>query len=643
MKISMVMAPVAAVAITLAACGVASDPESDQVGVQLPAASPQTDAQTDTGAGTGTAPEQDPTDAPATPGVPAGVIERADVLVPGFVTVTGWADDMTGTGPTEVTAWLDLEPIGSVLATDSWSSESGGRVDAGFAFDLPVPPGTHVICVTTAPDVFEPLDCVELDVAAAGQSLDESGLFLTALTPTPDGSVAIRGVAPDRADGGPIRVEVSSDTGQATAVDSSTPVTQVDVVNQAFRFEVGDLDRGTWAVCAAGDRVSIRQRVPTPSAADGCGTVVIGDLHVGTTGRVLRIEAVAPPPGHPLSSMERDGGVSVELRDGSTMWFFGDSMEQRADGSLRYFINNTAAWAAPETPLVTHDAVSADGKPFLFASPPAGTCATSQFSKAALWPESAVAIPQADGTDRVVVVMVKVCVGRSWLDIESIGFAVAEVTYDPGDPPRDRPIVGQVTQPNLADVEAGYGRAMLLEPDGFLYGYQCGSYQDDLWGPCQVGRVATEDVTDTAAWRFWNGGDWTDADNWVPEQAAAAGMELPDPQANTLPVASFSVVHDDRLDAHLMAYSPWPAFCGEVAVRVAATPVGPWTSPVPITLPGCSGEVAGLDGHCYTATPQMQLCGHDEFGGGYFDLLTDTGLGQYFTFVIPFVVVPAES
>ena len=635
MRISLAMVPVGVAAITFAACAVASDPEWDRTGVELPAAPPPVEVQP------GSAPTPNSPDAPTTPASPAGAIERADALVPGFVTITGWADDMTGTGPTEVTAWLDLEPVGSVPATGRWPSESGEWVEAGFAFDLPVPTGTHVVCVTTAPDVFDPLDCVELDVAPVSQPLDDPELSLTALTPTPDGSVTVRGVAPDRDGDGPTRVAVSSDTGQVTAVDSDIPVALVDVTNQAFRFEVGDLDDGTWAVCTDGARVSIRERAPAPAAADGCATVVIGDLNVGTTGSVLRVDAVAPPPGHPLSLIERDGGVSVELRDGSTMWFFGDSMERRADGSLRYFINNTAAWAAADEPLVTRDAVSDDREPFLFASPPDGMCANSQFSKAALWPESAAALPQPDGTDRVVVVMSKVCVGTTWLDIESVGFAVAEFTYDPGDPPSDRRIVGQVTQPNLAGADEGYGRAMLLGTDGFLYGYQCGNYPE-RWGPCRIGRVATEDVTDTTAWRFWNGGDWTRADSWVPDRAAAAGMELPDPRANTLPVAAFSVVRDGHVNAYLMVYSPWPAFCSEVDVRVAGTPVGPWTSPVPITLPGCSGEVAGLDGHCYTATPQMQLCGPGEFGGGYFDLLTDSGLGQYFTFVIPFVVVPAE-
>jgi len=258
------------------------------------------------------------------------------------------------------------------------------------------------------------------------------------------------------------------------------------------------------------------------------------------------------------------------------------------------------------------------------------------------WPEqSDIWIVNADGTDRVVVVMSKVCLGSTWLEFETVGYALAEFVYDPNDPPADRAITGEVTQPDLASVETGYGRALMLLPDGFLYGYHCGEFPDS-WGPCQVGRVVTGEVAETASWRYWNGDDWTDPDSWVPDRSDAGAMDVPGAEVNTLPVAAFGVVRDDRHDAYLMVYSPWPAFCSELAVRVADTPVGPWSEPVPITLPGCRQEVAGLAQHCYAATPQMQLCGADEFGGGYFDLKTDAGIGQYLAFVAPFIVVRSE-
>jgi hypothetical protein len=269
-------------------------------------------------------------------------------------------------------------------------------------------------------------------------------------------------------------------------------------------------------------------------------------------------------------------------------------------------------------------------------------CDGSRFWKGALWPESAVAIPQDDGTDRVAVVMSKVCLGSTWLDIETVGYALVEYRYDPADPPADQPIRGEVTQPDLAAADAGYGRALLLEPDGYLYGYECGSFPDN-WGPCRVGRVLPDEVTDPTAWRYWNGSDWTDPRSWVLDQTAAGAMELPGDAQTALPVAAFGVTYDEDDDTHVMVYSPWPGFCGVVAVRASDTPVGPWTDAIEITLPNCSGEIAGLNEHCYAATPQTQLCEPGVFAGGYYDMLTDTGTARYYTFVTPFVVTHTDD
>jgi hypothetical protein len=639
------MVPLAVGAVALASCGVSPGPRLD--GTELPPVETVIEADPGTGP-VGTTVPASPTDAdPAAPSGAVGQIERVDVIVPGFVTVTGWATDTSSAAPMSVTAWLDLEQMHTVVADEPSSASAAGSTHAGFAFDLPIGADPAVVCVTIAPDGAAPFDCVDV----AGRAMDDTeddadadteidpGVSLTAVTPDASGSVAIRGVVTGPADRTPPTVTVASTTGTITDVGSDDPVTQVAVAHQAFRFEVYDLADGTWSVCAEPFVVSLQERRPSPAAADGCGTIVIGDRNIGTTGRAVIVDAVGPPPEHPLYLMERDAGVSVVLSDGSTMWFFGDSMQEGLDRNLLYFVNNTAAWASADDPTVTHDAISAEGEPFLFAEPSAAICAASDDAKPALWPEAAVVIPRGDGTDRVVVVMSKMCLGDDWLDFETMGFAVAEVVYDPDDPPVNRPIVGEITQPDLAPAEAGYGRAMLLGPDGYLYGYQCGSYPG-AWGPCRAARVSPADVTDPNAWRVWNGDDWTDPANWVADRTAATAMELSGSTENMLPIAAFGVDHHADFDAYLMVYSPWPGFCSELDVRVADAPVGPWTEPVPITLPDCSGEDSGVAQHCYAATPQMQMCIGDELGGGYFDLQTPLGVGRYFAFATPFVVAP---
>jgi len=140
------------------------------------------------------------------------------------------------------------------------------------------------------------------------------------------------------------------------------------------------------------------------------------------------------------------------------------------------------------------------------------------------------------------------------------------------------------------------------------------------------------------SWLFWNGGDWRDPSSWEGSASAAAAMVVPGAEVQMLPVAAFAVEYVPRFEAYLMVYTPWPGFCGELAVRASATPVGPWTEPLVITLPECGTQDGEPSQVCYAATAQMQLCGGAGFAGGYFDSLTNLGVGRYLTFVSPFVV-----
>ncbi len=543
-----------------------------------------------------------------------GEIEQATVTAPGYVTISGWAHGSEFGTRVALTAWLDGAPVGTAFAEPTTDA-----AEPRFAFDLPVVPGEHTACVTpSAASLETPLDCEEFEIEPAAETIEDGTILLTAVDPDPAGTIAVRGVitGPNH----PEWVEVTTET--ATL--------RVDVDDGAFRFDLQGLADGTYHLCPNPFGVTIGTDPADPSTT--CATAIVGPLSIGTTGRAATIDSVAPAVDHPLHLMYRDGGVSVELTDGSTLWLFGDS----TNTSVSYFVNNTAAWASADAPTTTRDVVATE--PVLFAAPPPGTCTGSNFGDAALWPESAVALPQEDGTDRVVVVMSKVCVGDTWLDIETVGFAVVEYRYDPTDPPIDDPIRGEVTQPHLADADAGYGRALLHELDGFLYGYECGTYPDN-WGPCRVARVRPEQVTDPAAWRYWNGGDWTDPRSWTLDAITAEAMELPGDAQTALPVAQFGVTYDEDFDTHLMVYSPWPGFCSVLAVRASDTPVGPWTDAVEITFPGCSATDNGVDEYCYAATPQMQLCEPETFAGGYYDMKTDEGVARYYTFAAPFVVV----
>ena len=464
---------------------------------------------------------------------------------------------------------------------------------------------------------------------------------LTAVVPDVDGTVVVRGTVT----GDPVvPAALPVWTHMGTVVDDSTGRVGVAVPDGDGRFGVvidGLADGSHW-ICP--DEMALAIGPPDAEmdlgCGHGCGAVVLGELSVGTTGRPEQTWLVAPPVGHALHLTERDAGESVVLSDGSIFWVFGDTAQQRPDGGVAYFVNNTAAWAAAEQPTATRDGVDEQGRPFLFAAPPEGICDDSTYSRAALWPESVVAIPQADGTDRVVVIMSTVCVGSDWLAAEEVGLAVVEYVYDPTDPPVDQRIRGEITQPELATTDQAFGRAATVGPDGYVYTQHCGCFTEH-WGPCVVARVRADGITDPSAWRYWNGGDWTDPASWVADVGQAAPMQVPDTVGvgEPLPVAGFDLAYDDLLGVYVMAYTPWPGFCGRAAIRVSTTPVGPWTPPVEVTLPDCTGEVAGMDHHCYAVTAQVEFDAEGLLGLGYFDMVTDGGVAEYRALTVPFVVV----
>jgi hypothetical protein len=570
------------------------------------------------------------------------IIENAVTLAPGFVTISGFAGQTTETQPIEVTAWVDGVAAGSALAIDRHLSETGDVGHSGFVIDLAVAEGTHLACIAPSMRGPDEGDCIDVEVEPVDIEVDDVGIVLTGVTPDPTGVVDVRGVIAGSMEQGIAAITVSTDVGVVTAHGADEPVTRLEVNERTFRLELQDLQDGAYLICPGLSGLTVAARGATPDTTQACGTVIVGAISIGTTGRPVLIEPVSPPADHPLHEIQRDAGISVPLIDGSTLWLFGDSSEWTTDGRMRYFVNNTAAWASADAPTVTRDGVLPNDRPALFAEPPPGICDASEFWKAALWPESAVAIPQDDGTDRVVVFMSKVCLGSEWLDIDNVGFALAEYRYDPADPPIDRPIRGVITQPDLWPSSVGYGRALLHGPDGSLYGYWCGEFPDN-WTSCSVARVAPETEADPIAWSFWNGGDWTDADAWTSVESDAVAMELPGSQQYPLPIAAFGVTYADDFDAYLMVYSPWPGFSRRAAVRASETPVGPWTESIDISLPGCVGEVSGLEVHCYAVTPQTQLCDEGMFAGGYFDLACDDGRARYFTFEVPFVVTQRES
>ncbi|HKY16470.1 MAG TPA: DUF4185 domain-containing protein [Microthrixaceae bacterium] len=368
------------------------------------------------------------------------------------------------------------------------------------------------------------------------------------------------------------------------------------------------------------------------STDDGTTTTTTGPTSgIESVGAPTAATRVGPAADHPMALVDRDAGVSVELRDGSMLWLFGDTAEFTATGSLAYFVVGTAAWAPASSPTTTHDA-SIGNRPFPFATPTAAflPCPINA-PTAGMWPYSAVVQPVAD-RDRVIVWMENVCLGPG-AATGSRGMSVAEWWYDPAAPPDERPIVAtvlnQVLFPTLS-----FGAAAVLGADGLAYTYGCD--RSGALPRCGVARVSPFEVANPRAYEVWTGGAWL---RGVPQGAPLAVATDAAPVA---PAGAFTVAFDENFGAFVMVETPWPGYGTTLDVRIADRPEGPWSVPASVELPDCDDHVDGVDFYCYAATAQPAFSRPGELGVGWYDrvVATEPRRGAYFVSTVPIEVSP---
>jgi len=567
---------------------------------------------------------------------PTGRIDVAAVSGsdPAELTVAGWAADVDlpdrSLAVTLTADRLDdlTEPASVTLVAD------GNRPDVAAALRIgprhgwshtfgPALPGTHRVCASVTPAGLGPavpLGCRDLVVP----EVSPQGSVDAVTTPA-RGSVRVRGWLRDPET--PASIPVTVRVGHLSlAVVAAVPRPDVAALPGAgpahgFDVTVHGVPDGVHQVCVSADGVGRGAATALP-----CGTAVMGAVRF-TAGGLVDASTVGPPARSALAGIDRDAGISTTLSDGSVLWLFGDSSEPLAGGGVRYFVNNTAAWAAPGTPATTRDGAVAGNRPARFATPTGGfpTCPVWAPSPA-MWPLSAVAVPvPGQARDRVLAYFQNVCLGPGHA-VEGRGVAVVEWTYDPARPPVDRPIEGVVLEQRLFH-DNSYGNAAVIGADGLIHAYACdgsdGGWLPHAFGECTVARVDPADVADRSAYRFWDG------EGWSEDRDDAARMPMPDGvEGVTNPVATLTVTFDPAFGVYVMAYSPWPGYTHKVAVRLSTTPVGPWTPPAMIELPGCRDEHRGETFVCYAATAQPAFSrggGADgRLGLGFYDQLVAT-------------------
>ena len=398
----------------------------------------------------------------------------------------------------------------------------------------------------------------------------------------------------------------------------------------ALTSSCGGNDRGTGT---GGSPTSTTAAASNPAATVTTpSTTSPGGASLAVTGPISSPTQIGPAAGSELDLIDRDAGVSVRLRDGSTLWLFGDTARADEQGALVYFQIGTAAWAAAGEPAVTRD-VAVNGEPVAFATPTAEFPPCPAIAPTAgMWPSSAVVQPVGD-RDRVIVWMENICLGSS-IRGAARGMSVAEWYYDPAVPPTSEPIRARILNQTLFP-QRSYGLASIIDEDGSAIVYSCGSPEQggppEQYGPCSAAKVALDQVANPMAYRAWNGRDW----GGPPESAVPLAMA---PSTAPYPAGSFSLTRDPGLGRFVMVYSPWPGYSDSLVIRTSASPTGPWGPPTLVPLPGCSDAEGATTFWCYAASAQPIFSSPGRLGVGWYDRRVSSNpvRGSYLVATVPY-------
>jgi hypothetical protein len=250
------------------------------------------------------------------------------------------------------------------------------------------------------------------------------------------------------------------------------------------------------------------------------------------------------------ASLWRDGGSSV-LLGGKLLWSFGDTIFpfKAEDGSqLR---TNTAALAAPGTPLAVSEPLDAKGAPGQFvpftSDEGAENARIAPSERIALWPGAMI----NTDADHALVFVDKLRIHPGELNYQALSTELALASVGSTSAQRLGPLF---TVPEPQFVHAAVAK------DGAIFLYAC-----ETSGSCRVARAPLSSATQRAAYQFWTGAGWS-------AEVSRAKLDVPGS------TSGFSVAWNEALGKFVSATSP--GFSNQVFLRTSPAPEGPWSDSV---------------------------------------------------------------
>jgi hypothetical protein len=256
----------------------------------------------------------------------------------------------------------------------------------------------------------------------------------------------------------------------------------------------------------------------------------------------------------------RDGGGSAQAF-GRSVWVYGDTvLEMEAEDGTNWHTNSYDL-ADPESWMTGFETPSDSvGAPRYFVELSAEELAWNDLHAGedcaeppcnvrwALWPSD----PQFDETRN-----------RAWilygLYNDELPSGIGIASWDGLDQPVVRRTFGDDDSFLLFPApETEWGAGMVIDGD-HLYAFGC--RHQGLSRPCMIGRAPLEDPSDRAAWRFWDGDDWSSESDRAEHLFDGA--------------PSMALSWNAALDRWLVSYSK--PFDHDVVARTAESLSGPWS------------------------------------------------------------------
>jgi hypothetical protein len=266
----------------------------------------------------------------------------------------------------------------------------------------------------------------------------------------------------------------------------------------------------------------------------------------------------------PLKNVLHDGGVSVALPDGRSLWLFGDTTQ--VDRTPYFFVTSSGGVTSLGSTRLTYARTSknvpAEFLPRTAAERASGVTGSSY---TAIWPTGATTVPGGD----ILISYAKYAVQMHPVSftLESAGLYRYHYTGLAG--LKQGKVATRIANGIWSAADGAVGSPVYA--GGYVYFAECEGLH------CYSLRTTPGSVTNKASYTWWTGSGWSTS------RAARVAVKY----GASLPAASPSISYLPAYGVYVTAGTATGHTSTTGELWVAPHPWGPWSKPIDYTLPNC--------------------------------------------------------